>query len=281
MKPKLKRFLSAPLLHFLLIGFVIFYASYYISKRRDAHRIIIDKSVIAKLNMAWEAQFGKMPNTNELKIAADEYVKEEVLVREAQLLGLGQDDEIIRRRLQQKMAFLLKDNIIVPDPSQTVLENYFKLNANKFSEAPKVSFSHIYFSADNSSNEKAKERAIIVLHRLQTRVSPQRAPELGDHFMLLYDYSNLGKTEAQGLFGDSPFTDSLYTVKENKWTGPFSSGYGWHLLYVDKKQDSIIPPLSAIKGQVMESYKNDKLKEMDNEVMEKLVEKYTIEFKAD
>jgi peptidyl-prolyl cis-trans isomerase C len=281
MNPKLKHFLSAPFLHFLLIGFIIFYTSYYISKRREAHRIIIDKAVIAKLNMAWQTQFGKMPSTNELKMAADEYVKEEVLVREAQLSGLGQDDEIIRRRLEQKMAFLLKDNIVVPDPGQSTLENYYKQNANHFSEAPKVSFSHIYFSADNSSSEQAKERAIVVLHRLEEGTSLQRAPELGDHFMLLYDYSNLGKSEAQGLFGDSPFTDSLFTVKEDQWAGPFLSGYGWHLLYVNKKQDSIIPPLSAIKAQVIESYKNEQLKQLDDEAMEKLIDKYKIELKAD
>ena len=88
-------------------------------------------------------------------------------MREAQQLGLNQDDEIIRRRLQQKMAFIIKDNIIVPNPSQTTLETYFRQNASKFSENPKVSFSHIYFSADNSSNERARKRAIEVLHTIE------------------------------------------------------------------------------------------------------------------
>jgi hypothetical protein len=278
---KIKRFLSEPFLHFLLIGFVIFVSSYYILKRREAHKIIIDKSVIAKLTLAWETQFGKTPTNNELKIALDDYIKQEVLVREAQQLGLNQDDEIIKRRLEQKMAFIIKDNIIVPDPSQTVLETYFKQNANKFSEAPKVTFSHIYFSADNSSNERAKQRATTILHSLDARSAPPRAPELGDHFMLLYDYSNVDKTEAQGLFGDSQFTDSLFTVKENRWTGPFLSGYGWHLLYINKKLANTIPPLSEIRDKVIESYKTDKLNQMDNEAIEKLVEKYTIELKTD
>jgi peptidyl-prolyl cis-trans isomerase C len=281
MTPKVKQFLTAPLLHFLLIGFAIFITSFYISKRRDAHKIIIDKTIMAKLAMAWQTQFGKLPNSHDLKIAADEYVKQEVLVREAELLGLNQDDEIIRRRLQQKMAFILKDNIVVPEPSQTVLESYYKQNASKFSEAPKVSFSHIYFSADNSSNEQARQRAAAVLSRLGKKTAPQRAPELGDHFMLLYDYSDIDKTEARGLFGDSPFTDSLFTVQENRWTGPFSSGYGCHLLYVNKRAGNMIPSLSKIKAQVIESYKNDKLNEMDNEVIEKLVEKYTVELRID
>jgi len=281
MTSKIKRFLAAPFLHFLLIGFVIFISSYYILRRRETHKIIIDKAVIAKLNLSWETQFGKTPTNNELKIALDDYVRQEVLVREAQNLGLNQDDEIIKRRLQQKMAFIIKDNIVVPDPTQAVLETYYKENASKFSDAPKVSFTHIYFSADNNSSEKAKQRAATVLQGLQNGTTPQRAPQLGDHFMLLYDYNNVDKTEAQGLFGDSQFTDSLFTVKENRWTGPFLSGYGWHLLFVNKKLANTVPPLSEIKDKVIESYKNDKLNQMDNEAIEKLVDKYTVELKVE
>ena len=185
---RIKHFLSEPFLHFLLIGLAIFLSSFYISKKREIHTIIIDKSVLAKLTLAWETQFGRTPNNNELKMALDDYIKQEVLVREAQQLGLNQDDEIIKRRLQQKMAFILKDNIIVPDPDSSTLESYYKRNAHKFTEAPKVSFSHIYFNTDNGTIEKAKERAVSVLHNMEGKAVLPRAPQLGDHFMLLYDY---------------------------------------------------------------------------------------------
>jgi peptidyl-prolyl cis-trans isomerase C len=281
MTQKIKKLLTEPLLHFLLIGLAIFLSSYYVSKKREIHRIIIDKAVIGKLTMAWESQFGRPPNSNELKMAMDDYIKQEVLVREAQQLGLNQDDEIIKRRLQQKMTFIIKDNIIIPDPAPALLEAYFSQHAGKFSEKPTVSFSHIYFSADNSSYESARQRAFEILHSMEGKPARSRAPELGDHFMLLYDYNNIDKTEAQGLFGDSPFADSLFTVNENKWAGPFLSGYGWHLLYVNKRQGKTIPPLSEIKSRVIQSYKDDKINQMDNDAMVKLVEKYHVEFKID
>jgi hypothetical protein len=281
MDSKIKRFLKEPLLHFLLIGFIIFFSSYYISKQRDAHTIVIDKAVMAKLTMAWQTQFGQQPTSKELQIAADEYVKQEVLAREAVQLGLNQDDEIIKRRLQQKMEFILKDNIVVPEPGETALKSYFEKNTAKFTEPPKVSFSHIYFSADKVGNEEAKKKAMTALQMLKGQPSLQRAPELGDRFMLLYDYNNIDKKEGVGLFGSSAFTDSLFTVKENNWAGPFLSGYGLHLLYVNKRQGNVVPPFNQIKARVIEAYKNDKLKEMDNEAMEKLVEKYTVKLKLD
>jgi peptidyl-prolyl cis-trans isomerase C len=279
MRSSLTRLFASPLTHFLFVGFLIFISSYYITKRRDAHKIIIDKAVVEKLITAWQTQFGKMPTDRELKIATDDYVKQEVLFREAETLGLNKEDEIIKRRLQQKMAFILKDNIVVPDPSESVVEEYYKKNSTKFSDAPKVSFTHIYFTVDNGSAEQAKQRANTILRTLE-KDGLRRAPELGDRFMLLYDYNDINKTDATGLFGASPFTDSLFTVKENQWTGPFLSGYGWHLLYVNKRLQKTTPPLNEIKDRVMESYKNDKLEEMDNEAIEKLIEKYSIEIKA-
>jgi peptidyl-prolyl cis-trans isomerase C len=280
MRQLLRRLISSPLVHFLLVGFLIFATSHYVTRYRDAHRITIDKAVVDKLIMAWQTQFGKMPTDRELKIATDDYVKQEVLYREAEYLGLNKDDEIIKRRLQQKMAFILKDNIVVPDPSASTLEEYYKKNATRFSDPPKVSFSHIYFSTDHGGNEMARQKALTVLQNLKLRSPLQRAPELGDRFMLLYDYSDITKTDAIGLFGDSPFSDSLFTIKENQWTGPFLSGYGWHLLFVNKRLEKSVPVLASIKDRVMDSYKNDRLEEMDNQIIENLIEKYKIEFKA-
>jgi len=281
MNTKIERFLKAPFLHFLLIGLAIFISSSYIAERREIHKIIIDKTVIAKLTLAWQSQFGKIPNSNELKIAMDDYIRQEVLVREAQQLGLNQDDEIIRRRLQQKMAFIIKDNIILQEPDQATLESYFRKNAGKFTESPKVSFSHIYFNADDGHSEIARQRAVETLRSMEGKPVRSRAPELGDHFMLLYDYNNVGKTEAQGLFGDSPFIDSLFTIKEKIWSGPFRSGYGWHLVFVNRKLDKTIPALAEIKSKVIASYKNDQLEEMDNDAMEKLIKKYHVELRVD
>ena len=280
MTKTLRRFLASPLFHFLLVGFIIFISSYYVSKRRETHKIIIDKAVVEKLITSWQTQFGKMPTDRELKIATDDYIKQEVLYREAESLGLNQEDEIIKRRLQQKMAFILKDNIVVPDPAPSQLEEFYKKNLTKFSEAPKVSFTHIYFSADHGGQMAATRKANAVLQNLSTKPLIKRAPELGDRFMLLYDYNDINKTDAIGLFGDSPFTDSLFTVTENQWTGPFPSGYGLHLLFVNKRIKTSTQPLTQIKDRVIEAYKNDQLEEMDNQAIEKLIDKYTIVIKT-
>ena len=48
------------------------------------------------------------PTEGELSGLIDSFVKEEVFYREGRKLGLDQDDTIVRRRLQQKMEFMIE-----------------------------------------------------------------------------------------------------------------------------------------------------------------------------
>jgi peptidyl-prolyl cis-trans isomerase C len=53
----------------------------------------------------------------------EQRVSEEILFREALALGLDKDDEIIKRRLAQKMDFLAADIAALQDPSDTELRD--------------------------------------------------------------------------------------------------------------------------------------------------------------
>lgn len=273
----LKRLIKEPLFHFFIIGTVIFIIAGYTINKKNSYNIVIDKNVAAKLSLAWKTQFGKLPDNDELKIAADQYIRQEILIREAIELGLDKDDEIIRRRLEQKMEFIQKDNINVPDPDDSQLEKYYEENGNKFKEPSKVSFTHIYFNPDNGGNTEAMNRAIEVKKSLDSKPETIRAPELGDRFSLLFDYNDIDKPESISLFGNSPFSDSVFTSPVNKWSGPFPSGYGWHLVYVNGKSDPVIPPLEMIKTKVLGFYRNDKLTELNDEEFNKIAEKYSVE----
>jgi hypothetical protein len=77
-------------------------------------------------------------------------------------MGLDKDDEIIRRRLAQKFDFMQTDLTEIPTPSEEDLEQFYKNNPALFRSEATVSFSHIYFSTDNSNDSIAKQRAAYV-----------------------------------------------------------------------------------------------------------------------
>src|SRR5690606_31157400 len=60
------------------------------------------------------------------------FVEDEVLYREAMALGLHAADPIVRRRLIQKMRFLLEDTAPIAEPTEAELAAYLKEHAARF-----------------------------------------------------------------------------------------------------------------------------------------------------
>ena len=107
-QPRLARVLREPILHFLLLGALLHLAGRWWFKPvvvRET-RIEVPAAEARRLREVWAVQWHRPPSPEELQSLVDDYVREEVLVREAIAMGLDRDDDIVRRRLVQKMEFL-------------------------------------------------------------------------------------------------------------------------------------------------------------------------------
>ena len=109
----MKKLLQEPLLHFLLIGAVLFGAHAWWNRgsRSDAggRQVRISESDVMWLKETWAKQWQREPNREELRGLVTEFLKEELLAREAREMGLDQNDVYIRRRLAQKVEFMVQD----------------------------------------------------------------------------------------------------------------------------------------------------------------------------
>ncbi len=63
-------------------------------------------------------------------------------------MGLDKDDEIVKRRMAQKMQFLAEDVAAAREPTTAELKSWFEKNSAKFAQPPRLSFRHLYFSPD-------------------------------------------------------------------------------------------------------------------------------------
>ena len=101
----MKKLLKEPLLHFLAIGAVLFALNSWRQKARPTEqgraRIEVTAATIERLRAAFERQFGRPPDVEEMGGQVTAHIREEVLCREALALGLDRDDIILRRRLAQ------------------------------------------------------------------------------------------------------------------------------------------------------------------------------------
>ena len=117
----LRRWLREPLLHVLLIGATLFVVYYALNpstgQRQNSNRIAITADDLAQIRLAWMAQWRRPPTPEELRNLLDGKIREEVLFREAMALGLDKDDTIVKRRLAQKMEFVMEDASALRGPA--------------------------------------------------------------------------------------------------------------------------------------------------------------------
>jgi peptidyl-prolyl cis-trans isomerase C len=99
----MRRMLHEPLLHFLLIGAVLFVGYTYLERSRGAeaspNQIRLTLDDLAQLELVFESKWNRQPTPEEFNALVENRSQEEVLYREALVLGLDKDDTIVKRRM--------------------------------------------------------------------------------------------------------------------------------------------------------------------------------------
>jgi len=256
---------------------LLFLLTSYIRQHRDtqSRKIIVDNERIRMMVMNYKTQTGDLPNKQQLDAMIDNYIREEISYREARKMGLDKDDEIIRRRLSQKFYFLQTDLTEAAQPSDNDLKQFYTQHPELFQTEATVSFSHIYFSTDNSTDNIAKQKAITVLQQLKNS-DLHRAPEKGDRFPLQYDYTDQPALDIQQNFGEKAILDTLFSAPLNTWAGPAQSGYGWHLIFISKRNNAVEIPFASIKEEVKTKWLEAAKAAQNKKLFDRLSEKYII-----
>jgi peptidyl-prolyl cis-trans isomerase C len=247
--------LREPLVHFLIAGLVLFGLAEQHRRANDPYRIVITPARVAQLTSAYSAEFGTPPPPAMLPRLIDDYVAAEVLYREGKARGLDRDDEIVRRRVIQKVEFLEQDMASVPEPSEAELRSWYARNRARYAEAGRVTFSHIFFAAEAANEAPVRRHAAALLAGLAPATT--RAPELGDSFPDQSDFADFGPDEARRLFGTSEVTVALFKAPVDKWAGPWRSAYGWHLVRVSAARPGGVPDFAAVREAAMKDYMSE------------------------
>jgi hypothetical protein len=226
------------------------------------------------LRQLFQNQWLRPPDTQELKGLVADLVSEELLAREAEAMGLGDNDGIIRRRLAQKLKFLVEDTTRLAEPTESDLRAYFEANRPRFEESPRVSFSHIYFNS--ASRPDATRDAVTALAALTGNTSAAAASTLGDRFLLGPDMAQADRQSVSSVFGDE-FADSLLAVEAGEWSGPLKSGYGTHLVLVTAKEAASEPDFAKVRERVLTAWRHDQQQKASQNYLARLREKYGVE----
>ena len=277
MLARIKTAFREPLVHFLAIGILLFVVFGLVNDDQSARgdRIEITRADLDQFVAIFSKQWQRQPSPQELQGLIDARIREEVLYREALAMGLDKDDTIVRRRLAQKVEFLMGDASGVAEPDDATLRQYYEQNAERYREPPRLSFSHVYFSTDRRG-EQAKADAEALLERLRA-ASPRvtQVPDEGDSFMLPFVYIDKRTDEIARDFGNA-FPAQLAELEPKRWHGPIASPFGIHLVYVGSREEASVPPLEAVRSRVVNDWLVEQRRVADERIYERLRSRYDI-----
>jgi len=274
------KFLRDPLFHFLFLGAGLFMVFSLVngSVSVPAEQIVIDETQVLRLAEQFQRTWMRPPTRQELQGLAEDFVKEEILYREAQALGLDQDDLVIRRRLRQKMEFLNADLTEPQPPTDAELQAYFDANQDRFRRPDRFSFQQVYLNPDKPSGD-VKRAAAELLARLNTDPALVADPKsFGDATMLPAQLDGVTRREVANTFGRG-FAKNIENAPTGRWSGPYESSYGLHLVRITRREAGGLPAMAEIRPILEREWYAERRKEANERFYRALRARYDVEIR--
>jgi PPIC-type PPIASE domain len=272
----LKKLLREPLVHFLLLGTVLFAAHGALVKRvtSEPGKIVVSQFRIDYLTEGFARTWLRAPTAEELEGLIRDYIREEVYYREAMAMGLDRDDTVIRRRLQQKLEFLSENITDLTPPTDEELRAFLQNHPDQFRSQRRFTFHQVYLSLERHRDSLAGDTEEL-LRQLKSSNNSDTST-LGDPSLLEHQFANVEATEVAKQFGEK-FAGALNDLPLGEWQGPVESSYGIHLVFVDERTERLSPALEDVRDAVRRELLNVRRLESNKKFYDGLRKRYTID----
>jgi hypothetical protein len=270
------KLLRDPLLHFGVAGAVLF-AGYSLVHRADiavseADPIRIGEGEVHWLEQTFLNQWQRTATQDELRGLIAGLLEEELFAREARALGLDQNDTIVRRRLAQKLSFLVDDTSRILDPPNDELRRFYEANGASFRSEGRISFTQLFFDPQRRTHPEADAEAALVSI---SSTAGDGSGALGDRILLETEFHDVGEQAVAGMFG-ADFAQSIFAIKPGHWAGPVKSAYGVHLVRVNEVKPAAIQPFEEVRVKVLAEWRHRQENELRAAYIVKLRAKYGV-----
>lgn len=239
----LKKLLHEPLVHFLVLGGLLFFSYSFFTENEDTqNHIVISKERIVQLTSQKEKELLRLLSKEEKEEIIEKEIYEEVLYKEALKIGLNNNDVDIKKHLVKKMEFVTYNTYELPVPSDEALKA---------------------FMLENRKNYLKEERVHFIQSMIGTNVK---------HFKKEYD---LTAFEVSNIFGRS-FSEVIFELETDEKVHKVESTYGVHEVQVIEKITGEVKDFNVVKEKVLDDYLRKQREQKNNVIYEALKSQYRI-----
>jgi hypothetical protein len=261
------KWLREPLLHFIILGGVLFAADHFIVARNDDPRVIhIDAAVDARARQVFKEARGHEPNADELYALRRVWLDNEVLYREGLALQLDKGDDAIRERVIFKQLSVIDANTKLPPYDDAVLRKWFEQNRAKYDEPARYDFQEAILVGDKS------EQAV------RAFVSALNAGSPGDAKADLRVFSKRPRENLVQSYGEE-FANELAVVPPGDWRA-MKTRSGWRAMRLQSISKPQPADFESLRGVVLHDWTDATLQEQRSAAVKALAKKYTVKVEA-
>lgn len=269
--------LKDPLSHFLLLGVGLFVLFDWVGGDEvlpldQRAEIVITAGRIDSIGASFQKVWQRAPTQQELAGLIEDYIREEIMYREALAMCLDQNDTIVRRRMRQKIEFLSDDVANLKPASEAALQAFLSAQPDTFRQPDLFSFKQLYFNRSERGESAGTDAATVLKYLRSGQVE---AADCGDPIILEHRFTDLTAAEVERIFGPD-FRTALAALPLGSWEGPIPSSYGLHLVYLAEWVKGTVPPLDQVRDAVQREWAAQQRKDFSDAFYARLRKRYII-----
>jgi len=255
MRAALRALVREPLVHFAILGAILFAVDSAASRREQADPegsrrpfavptdpIVVGEAVRSTLAEQWTKTHPAPPDDAQLEQLVQGWIDEEILYREGLARGLAEGDAQVRERVASQMAYVLQSRIVIPEPDESELRAWFEAHPDRWAEPDRVDFTQVFVAG---LDESAEAKSLELLGLLQGGADPDG---LGDTFAGGRRFRGRRLAELSERFGEA-FTAGMATQPVGSWALR-RSNVGVHLVRIDRRSSGRTPGFETVRDAV-------------------------------
>ncbi|MEO5686797.1 MAG: peptidylprolyl isomerase [Burkholderiaceae bacterium] len=264
-RPALARrtWLREPLLHFLVLGAVLFGLDHaLVARTDDRHVIVMGSAVDAEARQLFKASRGREPGAAEMAALRKVWLDNEVLYREGMAMQMDKGDSAIRERVIFKALSVVDANVKLPPIDDKVLRGWFDAHRAKYDDPARFDFQEAALAGDTS---EATVREFVA--RLEGGTS-------GDAGAGLRVFKGRPSGNLEDSYGGE-FTKALQAAPTGHWQALHAKD-GWRAVVLDRYTPPTPADFQKLRSVVQQDWTDATLAEQRSAAVRRLAAKYDI-----
>ncbi len=301
----------SPLLHFLVLGSVLFVGQRSLRSERRPE-VVIGNDRIERLQAEFRLDSGAEPEESTLEALIAKEVDDELLLAWGTELGLpyegptaqrlqelasflgadGEGDELVRWAIAENLHHhdgearrrLLEATVaslVTADPEDgaddlppdSKLQALLENHADRYRTPVRFDLTQIFLS--RSRQNLAADAARMVRRLSSEGIGPEAAEQFSDPSPLPVRLGFLNRRGLRLRFGDE-VADAIRDLEPGRWSEPISAADGVHLFWLEERRPSRLPRLDEIRDRLLADWLEDRREARRAAGMARLRQRYRV-----